>query len=119
MRMEKQSIFKQCFFHPESAALEVLYILLTLYQDNYFGLPLELPFPLVQPGHLNLGAIPNWQHLALPADPYLCRSKPLVLTPCHDEGFPDPSQNKDVSEVGWSNHMPEKLCHNHYIGGSK
>lgn len=63
-------------FHPDRAALEVLYILLTLYRDNCVGLPLELPFPLAQHGHLNLGAVLNWQHLALPADPYLCRSKP-------------------------------------------
>lgn len=51
---------------------------------------------------------------------HICaRASQLVLTPCHDEGFPNPSQNKDVSEVGWSNHMPEKLCHNHQLGGSK
>lgn len=63
-------------FHPESAALEVLYVLLALYQDNHIGLSFELPFPLAQHGHLNLGAVPNWQHLALPPDPYLCKSKP-------------------------------------------
>lgn len=59
-------------FHPESAALEVLYILVALYQDNYVGSSLELPFPLAQHGHLNLGAIPN---CALPPDLYLCKSK--------------------------------------------
>lgn len=62
-------------FHPESAALEVLYILVALSQDNYVDSSLELPFPLAQHGHLNLGAIPNWQHFALPPDPYLCKSK--------------------------------------------
>lgn len=97
-------------FHPESAALEVLYILVALYQDSYVGSSLELPFPLAQHGHLNLGAIPN---CALPPDCICARARQLVLTPCHDEGFPDPSQKRDVSEVGWSNHMPEKLCHNH------
>lgn len=71
-------------FHPESVALEVLYVLLTLYQalyqDKYVGLSLELSFPLPQLGLLNVGAILNWQHFALPADS-CARAGQLVLTP--------------------------------------